>query len=61
MELKQVEQFVYLGGILWMHPDSSDSTEEDVSRKVGLTRGIFQFGTSVDIQGINQSDQDVGL
>ena len=36
--LKQVDQFVYLGGCI----DTQGGTEKDVNRRIGLARGIFQ-------------------
>ena len=37
-QLKQTDGFVYLGGCI----HSVDGSEADVSRRVGLARGIFQ-------------------
>ena len=37
-QLKQTENFVYLGGTI----SSNEGSENDVTRRIGLARGIFQ-------------------
>ena len=41
-QLTQVDKFVYLGGSI-----STNGTEEDVTRRVGLARGNFQTMNNV--------------